>query len=129
MKQREIKFRAWDKAELYMTKVESFPDMMSKEPIPNSQIKNMLIMQFTGLNANSDPAAPIYEGDIYKSTVYSGHPGKWDRFIGQVVFQEPAFKLKGIGKYEGRTAELHALGTILGNIYENPELLTPSGHD
>ena len=116
---REIKFRAWHKTQkemftaLYLTfsgrigvwnNEETEIDFVSEYPY-------LILMQFTGLKDKNKKE--IYEGDIIKYmagvSVVSYANGCFS-FRGNGVKCEPLFYYK---IYE-----------VIGNIYENPELLT-----
>ena len=114
---REIKFRAWDKDNkemLYELDNKGYHEDLMK-PFDNLDTKSYYeIMQFTGLFDKN--GKEIYEGDIieYKNVLFVV---EWEKEFCQ-------FKLSFIEK-EGfldlgyKTRELK----IIGNIYENPELV------
>jgi len=116
---REIKFRAWDKDKKRMVKVKSIHFMELEScivvnPFEFISLEHVEIMQYTGLKDKN--GVEIYEGDILS---YFG-------FEYEVIFEESAF-----GWYEGGQfyafAEMAideiAKTKIIGNRYENPELL------
>ena len=118
MKQREIKFRAWDKKKKVMRMVcaedlrsESF-DLFARFP---EDMELHDLMQFTGLKDKRRRG--IYEGDILRIggrlapvEVYYESPA----FVVEDDLSEGAYVLNPlrVNEYE-----------IIGNIYENPELL------
>jgi uncharacterized phage protein (TIGR01671 family) len=121
---RDIKFRAWENSLKYM----KYPKLWDNS-MPSNWDKWYTLMQYTGLKDKN--GKEIYEGDIITRTKVNGefvHNTKvrWsDASAGFVVETlEPK-------EFEG---ELHTLtyplngglsriGVIIGNIYENPELL------
>lgn len=139
-KKRIIKFRAWDKKSKWMLR--SFDNWIDFDGdfweapyttynTPNQEIvrvNNIILMQFTGiLDKNKQE---IYEGDIIK--VSSGNwSGNWE-----VIYSSGAAKfcIKGrvMGTYGKLITKIWAIpkhGEIIGNIYENPELLEKKRHD
>jgi uncharacterized phage protein (TIGR01671 family) len=107
MKQRKIKFRAWhlDDGMLYF-------DFDSFQKDYHDQYGN--IMQFTGLTDKN--GKEIYEGDILK--------GSYTNPL-LVVYDNGAFCFEN--NLQSGSDRLHQMRTerlrIIGNIYENPELL------
>lgn len=106
---REIKFRVWNTASKLMV----FPGW--RELADRAIMAEMKLMQFTGLKDNGDKE--IYEGDILYVMGTGNCP---------VRFYEGSFVL-----WEGYNAWTSFLDDfegdismkVLGNIYENPELL------
>jgi uncharacterized phage protein (TIGR01671 family) len=142
---REIKFRAWDKRLDEMFYIENMFNMSDKFA-EQGKLGYLDLMQFTGLKDKN--GKEIYEGDIVKIL-----HGEWmskpesdnrtlDEYLDsltkkyEVVFIEGQFLGKrNTGSYnplstdnEGNTytklkPEKHGFIEIIGNIYENPELL------
>lgn len=141
---REIKFRAWDKEnnkwyeptyEAYKGDLEYLVVGMGGDLTMNKNggmrhesvfPKRFELMQYTGLLDKQ--GKEIYEGDIVK-TFYEE--------IAVVMYADGGFKLftnatdyKSVGTVIGQDVEENYLGyffkdnlEIIGNIYENPELL------
>jgi uncharacterized phage protein (TIGR01671 family) len=114
---REIKFRAWDKDtnklfvcdDIYFVKPRF--RVKEKEELNNifSVNDNFVFMQYTGLKDVN--GKEIYEGDI----VIEGYKGKYGTY--EVKWNVKGFNL---GSEDGDEYE------VIGNIYENPELLERS---
>lgn len=97
--------------------VSCFSDFMDDE--------KMSLMQYTGLKDKS--GTEIYEGDILEGF------GRED-FRMQVLFKEPSFSVKWFDKSiksirqlpdgtEPMPHNINITSEVIGNIYENPELL------
>ena len=115
---REIKFRAWFKDKQEMSNVatnniyEGNTSYMYLSPMPGSNYELVKIMQYTGLKDKN--GKEIYEADI-----------GWDEHhecYGVVKFDEGKF----LYEWENISEDLFEVCDeieIIGNIYENPELL------
>ena len=115
---REIKFRAWDvkykrmslvssidfkKNLIYTTWWEENKKRLKKDK--TNEISDLVLMQFTGLKDKN--GKEIYEGDIVKGEVEN------NKFISVVEFQNGGFSINTLWEPE-----------VIGNIFENPELIT-----
>ena len=133
---REIKFRAWDKNKKYMLPHSCYYQILvgegsivsiaykpqtngtwkPEEPyhFTNPQTDDIEIMQFTSLKDKN--GKEIYEGDIVKNP--DGILNKIDFAFGSFILAVGKNKGVQIGKFD--TEEWFE---VIGNIYENPELL------
>lgn len=122
---REIKFRAWDKKNKNMMVVHSIKFGSGGTPWiidGYHYAEDLILMQYIGLKDKN--GEEIYEGDILKAA---------DGFVGVVTYID--FRAQFVGKNIGTSFENEGFDTlytkdgrfysaeIIGNIYENPELL------
>ena len=133
---REIKFRVWDKndkrisiypqmIDFYNKRIgymqyqtEYMPDTSYSFPVGFEEFEYSELMEWTGLcDKNGEE---IYEGDIVKLKNNHGigvvkYYDEWGAFVVENVKFKPSVVL-GISYYKEEIE-------ILGNIYENPELI------
>ena len=142
------KFRAWDKENKIMLVVNNICNLFweSKfiegyEVVPDPKgkheyelidrridLEDAILMQSTGLFDDSTPKKEIFEGDIVE-TIYNG-----ELFTGVIVYdqEETGFKAtNGRNEYGNNFCYLGGNDSIIviGNIYQNPELLKEVGND
>ena len=133
---KEIKFRAWDKVKKEMInelicfgKNADGTTWINHDNSFNNEkngymwnSRNLEIMQFTGIK--DCEGKEIYEGDIVECY---DHPTGIDSCTAEVVFLHGMFKAKDM------SFPLSDYGTVwikvLGNIYENPELIKEVNND
>ena len=117
---REIKFRAWIKEEKKMLPVQNLDFLCEYADVRESynlylwDFKEIELMQFTGLQ--DEKGIDIYEGDILSLP---------NKDIAVVIWSPPRFILQRYRRiYQDlRLEHWSKYNKIIGNIYENPELL------
>jgi len=127
---REIKFRAWDKKENKMYPVVVLNigfgrkdiDEIADPPemVVGTECTTAVLMQYTGLKDKN--GKEIYEGDVVSF-------GWGDSERGQVLFSPKVgyyVLTKNLGTMYFQHEEQYK---IIGNIYENPELIKESQDD
>ncbi len=132
---REIKFRGWVRSQKKMTKPLTIEEICVQWSKPYNWCD---LMQFTGLTDRN--GVPIFEGDIVEQKAYPFYSDALDEpptfkkrnYLGVVEwFEEDAMWYMGLevvsnrvrgGAIGGYLAQYKGL-EVIGNIYENPELL------
>lgn len=117
---REIKFRVWDKINKDMFNVESInfqERRVYKDTVSYRKFEDIDLMQYTGLKDKNNKE--IYEGDILFESF-------GERYY-KVVFENGGFRTEFEGYFDEYSFDLIDvvldLCEIIGNIYENPELI------
>lgn len=139
---KEIRFRAWDKDYKYMKHKVMVGNVWDEDNYHAHMIwvdaedvdyecesgwmnfdehSNIELMQYTGLKDKK--GVEIYEGDVVKGSYYSGYNIGIKRIIGSVGWASASFKVSGVKQYDGIVVGLDGSFEVIGNIYENPELL------
>jgi|SRR3972149_6087497 len=104
---RKIKFRVWDRKKIHNPKLYNFEDVGN----------DIVLMQYTGLKDKN--RKEIYEGDIIKKDPLAG-------IYYSVIFEEGRYKLFGKDAWGDYNRDIDIYWhtyEIIGNIYENPELV------
>jgi len=125
---REIKFRAWDKINEKIVKISSL-SLENKEIAVKEngtyhffRMQNLELMQYTGLNDKN--GKEIYEGDIIK---YKFPYDRRLKHISPVFYMESQASYGVLDIYKNGiplyTMPANNYFEVIGNIYENPELL------
>ena len=136
MNQREIKFRAWDKEKKEWIKlttkgslcIDGYGQLIKPNNGGETFDGDYELLQFTGLTDKN--GKEIFEGDIIdwesRNDLKKGISEIVYRYL--IVFEEGAFIGRGdirIGSKIKLDGDFLESFEIIGNIYENPELLTP----
>lgn len=107
---RELKFRGWIRYQKRMIYADI--DTLNNWSVPYSDWSE--VMQYTGLKDKKGRL--IYEGDILD---YQWKSSTRDLLVVEWSNQDACFFIGGV-----KTDYAVAYGEVIGNIYENPELLS-----
>ena len=127
---REIKFRAWDKGlkrMIYLSEPtvenDDFSGIVFKlrdyfvSAFSSDRIEDLELMQYTGLRDKN--GREVYEGDIVRFKDW------WDEeMVGEVRYSEKDMAFTIVNDFWDGFPIMYADDLeVIGNIYENPELL------
>ena len=121
------KLRAWDKQDERMSygEVEYFNDMIEYrfDHLCTEADEDVEFMQSTGIKDKN--GVEIYEGDVinYRNSFRNPMTGSGSLSINRdfkIIFENGEFKAKG---FDMRLKNILSYSEVIGNIYENPELL------
>lgn len=132
MEQRKIRFKAWDEVDKKMVEITAFNfvDGYGK-PVPSvikviykdgkkfydAMSMSVILLQFIGLKDRY--GKEIYEGDILRRIGGSEIKEEYEYYIVEIKDQRFAYPM---GK-PNEWSDIFKLDEVVGNIYENPELL------
>jgi uncharacterized phage protein (TIGR01671 family) len=124
---REIKFKVWDTYKKIMDYT-SLNVIIEFNDYTGCDIDDgeLIFMQYTGLK--DCKGKEIYEGDVVSAGEYFIGDNHYPKSISIVTYGEPKYFLKPIQKiHDGYINLWEAVNNygseVVGNIYENPELL------
>ncbi|GAA5430541.1 YopX family protein [Lactococcus lactis] len=121
------KLRAWDKQDERMSygEVEYFDDSINYrfDHFCTGADEDVEFMQSTGIKDKN--GVEIYEGDVinYRNSFRNPMTGSGSLSINRdfkIIFKDGEFKAKG---FDIRLKNILSYSEVIGNIYENPELL------
>jgi uncharacterized phage protein (TIGR01671 family) len=133
---REIRFRAWDDRAKHMVTdgFVIYPDGKMEFPEGgwdlHGQDDGYPLMQFTGLKDKR--GNDIYEGDIcrgilnYPGELFLNDPPNLVDEVGEIRMHEFMWLLWDEDEYKQGRIDRYDTIEVIGNIYENPDLLKPT---
>lgn len=116
---RDIKFRAWEKNLKEIISVDSinFEAGLINMELAWRTFEEIELMQYTGMKDKN--GVEVYDGDIIREDIEKGGPP----IIVSVVWEDGAFYGKERTHDPEYLLKEFLNGEVIGNIYENPELL------
>ena len=126
---RDIKFRVWDNErnamlnsksvdiDFFEGKIEITSDTIRYDEVYTDEIKDFELMQYTGVKDKN--GREIYEGDIITITLDTGNV-----ITGSVGMNNGQWSIKYYDRYYSLVSIWYEMQPeVIGNIYENSELL------
>ncbi len=126
---RDIKFRVWDNErnamlnsksvdiDFFEGKIEITSDTIRYDEVYTDEIKDFELMQYTGVKDKNNKE--IYEGDIITITLDTGNA-----ITGSVGMNNGQWSIKCYDRYYPLVSIWYEMQPeVIGNIYENSELL------
>ena len=118
---REIKFRAWNKKLQVMSEAKHLDDLYEDESM--AIVSDLIWIQFTGLLDKN--GKEIYEGDIVSAVFQQDYFSSDEpKNVVDVIEIELMTGMEKIYNGGPDGCEWYEDIEVIGNIYENPELLT-----
>ena len=127
---REIKFRAWDKNKKEMFDVSPVwfeeNNWYYMDFAKCMEELDCIIMQYTGLKDKN--GKEIYDGDVVRTQIRNDkrYKNQFSEMLSKVCFENGIFIIKDLSdkliQWNELYKEIYRL-EIIGNIYQNPELL------
>ena len=120
---RDIKFRVWDNErntmfnsksvdiDFFEGKIEITSDTIRYDEVYTDEIKDFELMQYVGCKDKNNKE--IYEGDIVKTREH----------IGKIIYSKGMFFIDVKGDFYLPIYNVSEFIEVIGNIYENPDLL------
>ena len=134
------KLRAWDKEDERMRTVSSinfahevisckFAELKPFDLVDEFSIDDVILMQSTGLKDKN--GIEIYEGDVINCRNSFRNPMTGSGALSinrdfKIIFKDGELKAKG---FDIRLKNILSYSEVIGNIYENPELLEDTKND
>ena len=129
---KEIKFRVWDKEEKQIKNVDSIHFPLGKSSGKDISIYNekedcyewvydYKIMRYTGIEDKNKKE--IYEGDILAIDDFSFENFSEFKNYGEIKYNNCRFYIKMKDGYHDELINVPDIYEVVGNIYENSELL------